>query len=96
MEIINVIDLDRDGIINRIDSFIIEDDQLRSDVVDDAEETAIFTAVRKSLGEDEYNRMSNDEPDELEELLEYRRDELEDGYLDCGDDGTVQIVWSYI
>lgn len=95
MRVINIIVHDNDTGIISIDSFGIVDEQLSSDVTQEAEDFFIQKCVDLKFGEG-----TNTTRDDLRERNDYRdevSEELEDGYVHI-DRGlvTVSFVWSSI
>ena len=92
MEIINIIENDHnDGIIT-MDSFVVVDNQLRDEVVEEAEQHFIDKCVRIKFGVEELR-----EEGDLREIDDYRdevNELLEDGYVNIGN-RTISFVWSY-
>ena len=90
MRIVNVI-VTRNGIVNEIESFGIVDEQLSSEVVNQAEE-----AFREKIVSIRHEDVTTQEADWLRD--EIHECWLDDGYYQVGDDinTAVNLVWSDI
>ena len=91
MEFINIIEVNSDGVVDNVTTFVTTG----SDGIErEAERGAVESALRLMLGSDEYFTLIENDIDGYNERVKELMSEVEDGYIDCGNDGSVQIVWS--